>query len=701
MSIITQIRNKAGLMVILIGLALVSFLLMDVFSQNSLFNQSNSNVIGEIDGEEITAPMFEERVAEAVENYKANSKTDKVDEATLSSLRDQVWNELVRERIMKNASSDLGLAVSREELFDMVQGSQIHPTVKQAFTDPNTGNFDRSQVLKFLREIDQQPEEMQNKWKAFEKYLVSDRENEKYNTLITKGLYVTNFSAQSYMKQVFETASGRFLRVDYSTIADSSIEAPEEDLRKWYQEHVWEFKSKEAQRNLDYVVFEVKPSAEDRDALLKKMNEIRVSWLSSDDDSMFVVMNSEQPGDDRFYAQTELTDETRSRLFGDTIGALSEVYQDGNMFKLTRLARRMVRPDSVKARHILVKVKDTETEETAKKRADSLWQLVKNGGNFAALAQANSEDPGSGMNGGDLGFFAEGAMVKPFNDACFEGKKGDQVLVKSDFGFHIIEITDQKGGRTMARFATVSFELSAGTETYRVAYDSASAFVSRVKDKESFEQEAKKSGIEKRSAEGLKTSDRGLAGLENTREVVRWAFRSEDGAVSPVFESQQQFVVAILTVRIPKGIKPFEAVRPVVESRYKRDKKAEQISAKLEETRKKEGNSVERMAIGMGTVAQTFASVNFGSGFLNNIGMEPKVSGFIFGGKKGTLSKPIHGNNGVFVVVVDSVTPMPKEAEQGPTHGNLRNQLKSRVAGEGLSARKELISIKDERHLFY
>lgn len=701
MSIITQIRNKAGLMVILIGLALVSFLLMDVFSQNSLFNQSNSNVIGEIDGEEITAPMFEERVAEAVENYKANSKTDKVDEATLSSLRDQVWNEMVRERIMKNATSDLGLAVSREELFDMVQGSQIHPTVKQAFTDPNTGNFDRSQVLKFLREIDQQPEEMQNKWKAFEKYLVSDRENEKYNTLITKGLYVTNFSARSYMKQVFETASGRFLRVDYSTIADSSIEAPEEDLRKWYLEHAWEFKSKEVQRNLDYVVFEVKPSTEDRDALLKKMNEIRVSWLSSDDDSMFVVMNSEQPGDDRFYAQTELTDETRSRLFGDTIGALSEVYQDGNMFKLTRLARRMVRPDSVKARHILVKVKDTETEETAKKRADSLLQLVKNGGNFAALAQANSEDPGSGMNGGDLGFFAEGAMVKPFNDACFEGKKGDQVLVKSDFGFHIIEITDQKGGRTMARFATVSYELSAGTETYRVAYDSASAFVSRVKDKESFEQEAKKSGIEKRSVEGLKTTDRGLAGLENTREVVRWAFRSEDGAVSPVFESQQQFVVAILTVSIPKGIKPFEAVRTVVESRYKRDKKAEQISAKLEETRKKEGNSVERMAIGMGTVAQTFASVNFGSGFLNNIGMEPQVSGFIFGGKKGTLSKPIHGNNGVFVVVVDSVTPMPKEAEQGPTHGNLRNQLKSRVAGEGLSARKELISIKDERHLFY
>ena len=701
MSIITQIRNKAGLMVILIGLALVSFLLMDVFSQNSLFNQSNSNVIGEIDGEEITAPMFEERVAEAVENYKANSKTDKVDEATLSSLRDQVWNEMVRERIMKNATSDLGLAVSREELFDMVQGSQIHPTVKQAFTDPNTGNFDRSQVLKFLREIDQQPEEMQNKWKAFEKYLVSDRENEKYNTLITKGLYVTNFSARSYMKQVFETASGRFLRVDYSTIADSSIEAPEEDLRKWYLEHAWEFKSKEVQRNLDYVVFEVKPSTEDRDALLKKMNEIRVSWLSSDDDSMFVVMNSEQPGDDRFYAQTELTDETRSRLFGDTIGALSEVYQDGNMFKLTRLARRMVRPDSVKARHILVKVKDTETEETAKKRADSLLQLVKNGGNFAALAQANSEDPGSGMNGGDLGFFAEGAMVKPFNDACFEGKKGDQVLVKSDFGFHIIEITDQKGGRTMARFATVSYELSAGTETYRVAYDSASAFVSRVKDKESFEQETKKSGIEKRSVEGLKTTDRGLAGLENTREVVRWAFRSEDGAVSPVFESQQQFVVAILTVSIPKGIKPFEAVRTVVESRYKRDKKAEQISAKLEETRKKEGNSVERMAIGMGTVAQTFASVNFGSGFLNNIGMEPQVSGFIFGGKKGTLSKPIHGNNGVFVVVVDSVTPMPKEAEQGPTHGNLRNQLKSRVAGEGLSARKELISIKDERHLFY
>lgn len=470
-------------MVILIGLALVSFLLMDVFSQNSLFNQNNSNVIGEIDGEEITTPMFEERMAEAVENYKANSKTDKVDEATLSSLRDQVWNEMVREQIMKNAKSVLGLAVSREELFDMVQGSQIHPTVKQAFTDPNTGNFDRNQVLKFLREIDQQPEEMQKKWKAFEEYLVSDRENEKYNNLISKGLYVPNFLARSYMKQVFETASGRFLRVDYSTIPDSTIQAPEADLRKWYQEHVWEFKSKEEQRNLDYVVFEVKPSDEDRNALLQKMNEIRVAWLSENDDSMFVVMNSEQPGDDRFYAQTDLTDETRNKLFGDTIGALSEVYQDGNLFKLTRLSRRMVRPDSVKARHILVKVKESETEETAKNRADSLFQLAKNGGDFASLARANSEDPGSGMNGGDLGFFAEGAMVKPFNDACFEGKRGDKTIVKSDFGFHIIEIMDQKGGRTMAQFSTVSYELGAGTETYRVAYDSASAFVSRIKER--------------------------------------------------------------------------------------------------------------------------------------------------------------------------------------------------------------------------
>jgi peptidyl-prolyl cis-trans isomerase D len=361
----------------------------------------------------------------------------------------------------------------------------------------------------------------------------------------------------------------------------------------------------------------------------------------------------------------------------------------------------MLRPDSVKARHILVKVKESETEEAARKRVDSLFELVKNGGDFASLARTNSEDPGSGMNGGDLGFFAEGAMVKPFNDACFEGKTGDKVIVKSDFGFHIIEITDQKGGRTMARFATVSYELSAGTETYRMAYDSASAFVSRVKNKDSFEQEAQKSGIEKRSVEGLKTTDRGLSGLENTREVVRWAFRSEEGDVSPIFESQQQFVAAILTVSIPKGLKPFEAVRSVVETRYKRDKKAEQISTKLEETRKKVGNSVERMAIGMGTVAQTFASVNFGSGFLNNIGMEPKVSGFIFGGKKGTLSKPIHGNNGVFVVVVDSLTPMPKEAEQGPTHGNLRNQLKSRITGECLAARKELISIKDDRYLFY
>ena len=498
MSIITQIRNKAGLMVAIIGLAILSFLLMDVFSGNGIFGGPPSNTVGEIDGDEIGLMSFETRINEAVENYKINSQQDKVDDQTLGMLRENVWNELIREKILGTSYKQLGLAVSAEELFDMVQGTNINPSVRQAFSNPQTGEFDRAQVVQFLRNLSEQPEDVQRRWFNFEKYIKSERENQKYNNLVNKGLYVPKFFASSYNKNNTLQANGRFILMDYALIGDSTIEASEKELKAYYNNHKKDYESKDEIRAVDYLVFDVLASEEDDARALKQMTELREQFIASADDSLFVALNSDLPFDDNFVAASALVSEVQKQLFAGITTGVSDVYREGDFYKMTKMIIRTARPDSVKARHILVRINEGEAPEVAKARADSLFALAKNGGDFAALAKANSADPGSAEKGGDLGFFAEGMMVKPFNDAAFGGKKGDMVVVQSEFGFHIINITDQKGRKEVAKFATIANKIEPSTDTYRDVYAKAGKFLSATKDADAFEKNIEEQGLVKR-----------------------------------------------------------------------------------------------------------------------------------------------------------------------------------------------------------
>lgn len=701
MSVITTIRNKAGLMVTLIGLAIVSFLLMDVFSGNGIFSGNQSNNVGEIDGEEISIQLFETKVDEAVETYKANAQQDKVDDNTLGMIRDQVWNELLRERIMGGAYAELGIAVSEDELFDMVQGTNINPSVRQAFSNPQTGEFDRNQVVQFLRNLDQQPEDMQRRWLNFEKYLVQEREGQKYTALINKGLYVPTFFAKKYYENTNTIAEGRFVLLDYGVIADSTIEVTEKELKAYYNDHQKDFESKEELRAVDYVQYEVKPSADDDARALQNVTDLRDQFVATENDSLFVSLNSDLPFDDNFVAESALVSDVQKKMFqNNVVGVVSEVYRDGDYYKMTKMLSRVARPDSVKARHILLRAKEGESAEALKGRVDSLFALAKKG-DFAALAKANSEDPGSAEKGGDLGFFAEGMMVKPFNDACFGGRKGDMVTVQSDFGWHIINITDQKGSRVVAKFATIANQIEASTETYRAAYAEAGKFASQTTSAELFEKNVEEMGLVKRSAEFIRVNDRTLQGLPNSREIVRWAYKNEAGAISPVFEVEDKYIVATLTKVTPKGTKSFEEVKTDVEAYVKRDKKAEQLIAKAEKAVSVAKGDLEAVARESAGMVQAFNGATFQSNFLTGIGREPVVSGTIFTLKPGSLSKPLKGERGVYVVVVDTKTPAAEQGDLEPSKQALRNQLAARGSNEAFNAKKELIKQEDNRHLFY
>lgn len=699
MSIITTIRNKGGLMVAIIGLAILSFLLMDVFSSNSIFSGQSSNNVGEVDGDEISLMFFETRVTEAIENYKINTQQDRIDEATTAMLRDQVWNELIKEKVMGSSYGQLGLAVSTDELYDMVQGTNIHASVRQAFTNPETGEFDRTQVVQFIRGLDEQPEDIQRRWSNFERFIKNERESQKYNNLISKAFYAPAFFAKQQYAATNQKADGRFVLLDYASIPDSSITASEKELKAYYNAHLDEFESKEELRAIDYLIFDIIPSDGDDARALQRVSDLRADFMNASNDSLFVTLNSDQAYDDN-YIEVVNMDATQQALYAGEIGAVTEVYRDGSAYKMTKLVERTVRPDSVKARHILIRVPEGQAPDAFAAKADSLLELAKKG-DFARLARENSEDPGSAEKGGDLGFFGEGTMVKPFNDACFNGKKGDIVLVQSNFGYHIINIQDTKGRREVAKFASIVNQIEPSTETYREIYAKASRFLGQAKTAEAFETQIQEQGLVKRSAEGIRTGDRAISGMQDAREIVRWAYKANVGNVSDVFEMEDKYIVAALISSVPKGTKSFETVRADVEAKVKRDLKAKQLIEKANKAIAMANGDMEVIAREAGGSVQTFTGATFQANFVPSAGREPAVTGTIFAIGQAQMSQPIQGERGVYVVAVDVLSEVDAQADLSSTQTTIKSQLAARVAGEAFNAKKELVDQEDNRHLFY
>lgn len=700
MSIITKIRNRAGLLVAMIGLAILSFLMMDVFSGNGIFSNRPTNVAGEIDGTEIGIQQFENRVQEAIENYKANTQQDKIDEATIAMLRDQVWNELVREQLVQQEYAAIGLGVGIDELFDMVQGTNIHPSVRQAFSNPQTGQFDRSQVVSFIRNLDQQPEDMQKRWSGFEKYIKQERETQKYNMLLAKGLYVPTANAQRSIKRSSTAYEGRFILLDYALVADSSVSISDADLKAYYKKNSADYEQKEATRAIEFVAFDVQPSADDSSNARKLLEELAADFAATENDSLFVSLQSDLPYNDSWTREDALMNEYEKQLFSAETGTTTEIFIDGNYYKMMKLVARSSRPDSVRARHILVPVENGD-EISAKAKADSLKQLIDGGADFAALAKANSTDAGSAEKGGDLGFFAEGMMVKPFNDACFNGNKGDVVLVQSQFGFHIINITDKKGMRTAVKLATIANEIQPSTETYRDVFAKANKFQGENRTAEAFNSAIEEAGLVKRTAENIKIGDRSLPGFTNAREIVRWVYKAEVGDVSNTFELDDRYVVAVLTKASEKGVRPFEEVKSEIEVAVRRDKKAEKLLADARAGVEKAKGDIEAAARNLNNVIQRFNGANFESNFMPAMGRELTVLGKISKAEKGKLLAPIKGERGVYVVQLDAVVENPANGDVESVKRNLSAQYSSRAQNETLNALKERITVDDLRHNFY
>lgn len=700
MATLEKIRNRAGVLVaVVIGFALFAFILGDILgSGTSLFSNTQFEV-AEIGGTSIPYQELQRKIDNLSEIYKMNTGEASLTTEVYESIYEQAWQQLVNEYVMQKEYDKLGVLVGADELFDMVQGRNIHPIVRQIFTDPNTGMFNQEALINFLRNMKDDPSGSSLAyWLFVESEIMGERKALKYNSLLEKGLYVTSLQAKNAFFETNKKVDFDYIVQRYTSIADTLVSISEKEIKDYYKKNKDEFQQ-EHTRDIEYVAFDIVPSDEDNRDAKQWIEGMLEEFSSVQEVKQFTNLNSDLPYDNTNYSFGELSDEINNFMFNARVGEIYGPYFENGAYKIARLSEINFMPDSVRARHILIQPSETISQEQAKAKADSLLTLVKRGANFEMLAIEHSTDNGSRFNGGDLGWFPEGMMVQPFNDACFAARKGEKFLVETQFGYHVIELTDRAADVKKIQVAILTREIEPSTATYQRIFMQASSFAGANDTYEKFQNAVVEEGLSKRIASNILPADNRIAGLESPREMIRWAFNSKEHSVSQAFEISNKFIVATVSKVREEGTKPLADVREEIEITLRKDKKAEIIAAELK-NEISSGSDIDQIAMKRNLNVESALEVSFSSFSIPNAGIEPKVIAYASSIAEGKISEPIAGDNGVYLIRVTNIES-PENTDYTMEKNSLRNNFASRVGFEAYEALKKIAEIKDNRAKFF
>ena len=723
MSTLESLRKRSGLLVGIVGLAILAFILTDFFGgQGSMFG-SGETTVGEIAGNSIDVNIFKNKVDEAESAQLANGQKTSLTQEEKDGIVQQVWNQMINEQVMVKEYEKLGISISDEELYDLMV---IHPhsalvrnlsdpqsgKVSPMFANAQTGIIDPAKIKEFTQAM---TDEQEVQWLQLEDYVRQVRVIEKYNNLIKKGLYVTTSAAKREYLAQNTTANVRYVMKNYKLLADSTIKTTDEELNSYYTAHQNEYKQ-EASRVMEYITYDIAPSAEDIVESKRIMSGIAENFKvakSFSEDSTFIIAESEVRNFNQSYvAQGMLTPILDTTMFKSESGTVVGPYEENGSLKVTKLLGLKLSADSAKVRHILVGYKDsgasptiTRTKEEAKAKADSLLGALKKGGKFTDFVEKFSDDGGKKMppnkkegeeymgKGGDYGWLnAKSNFVEPFKNAGLDGKKGDLVIIESQFGYHLMEVLDTKGSLKKVQVGSIELKLEASSKTKQAIYSQANDFSGKNNTLELFKKGAKELNKDTRITEKLKENDKNIAGLENPRSLIRWAYDNKLGTVSEPQEHGDKYIIAVITDVREKGIATLEQVKEQVTAKVVQQKKAEIFTKEFASAMSGNAN-IDAIASIMKLPVEQAPNVNFMTNQIPGSNSEPAVMGTISVMKAKTLSKTITGKEGVFVVYVESVTDAPVLKDYtGPQKSQMQN-IQPRVDYEVYNALKENANI--------
>ena len=705
MAAIGNIRKHSTFLIIIIGVALAAFVLGDFAKGGG--GSRNINV-GEIEGEEITIMDFNSEAEKNINATMEQQKKDRLSVDEIFSVKDQTWNDFVHRIIMNNEYEELGLTVTSDELFDLVQGPNPHALIKQYFTDPNTKQYDRNMVVQYLQNMESLPDEAKLQWIRFEKYIKDDRLRGKFNTLISKGYYVPKDLANVMYNEKNDKADIEYVAAKFIDIKDSIFSPTDDDYAEYYDENKEQYKEK-ASRDIEYVVFNIVPSAKDVEDADRDMDQIAKELKETVDVIRFIKVNSDKPYDSSWFAAGKLPVQIDSSMFNSEVGTVSNTYMLNNEFHVARLMEIGQRPDSMRASHILIsyvgaynaRPEVERNRDQASELTDSLFNVLKRKpASMETLAKEFSNDPSVEQNNSDLGWFEDGSMVSAFNEAVYNNKVGEFTISETPFGFHIIEVTGKKDLVKKVKVAMVDREIYASDKTYQDTFAKASKIATESDNEAEFNDAVAEQRLNKRTMPTVREMSNYIAGLKSPRQIVRWAFNEDTkvGQVSSVFDLEEMFVVAVLTAKVDEGYPTLDQVKERI-----RQNVYNQLKGKYYVKKMKEFNSdIVKIKANMDVTDKNVNPIFFASRNLPGFTIENEVMGTVFGMKDGTVSQPIIGNSGVFVVKVNNITVAGDITNYSPIITEFQSEFQKQVDQDyPYMALKESLDIVDSRIDFY
>lgn len=705
MSAIQFLREKAGVLVAgIIGLSLFLFVVSDFFGngRGQRIKARKYYEMGKIGDETVSYQDYELQVQNLLEIYKISGNAS-IDEATSESIREQTWQQMIREKILDAQYKKLGIGVTSEEVDELVLGNNPHQIVLQLFTDQKTGTFNKSFLVNFLKQTEVD-ETAKKYWLFFENEIVNDRMNTKYNSLVSQGLYVTSKQAEFDKNLAANTVDFSYTVKNYASVTDSLLKVPASEIESYYSAHKETYK-RNALRDIEYITFDVKPSEDDIRQAEEWINKTKEEFAAAADPVQFINLTADTRYTGFYVPISEVPASLIEFVKKEDLNQIYGPYNEEGTLKLAKLIGVADRPDSVHVRHILLSVNQNRSLQQASAHADSLIRLIKSGTSFDVLAMTNSEDQGSAQLGGDLGWFPEGRMVLPFNNACFTGKKGDITKVESSFGVHIIEILDQSKKSRKYNIGIVDRKIIPGSATNQRIYSEASQFAGTNNTYDKFNKAIADLKLTKLVANDITPQQKTLPGLESPRSLIISLFQAEEGKIildnnqQAVFEIGDKYVVGYCTKAQEEGIAPLKDVQNDIRFLLARDKKAEIISAEFAKNIQP-GKTLEEIASSMGLTVQEATQINFRSYSVPGAGTEPALIAAASVSKQGEVSGPVKGDNGVYLLTVNNIA-----ASSGEDLKMLKDRLamtfKMRGSYEAYEALKRDANIIDKRYKFY
>ena len=717
MAVLNKIRQRSLFLILIIALALFSFVLSDLFKNSSAFTGSQ-DIVATINGQDVNRVDFMNKVELAQRQLGPNG--------TSTQAMNRVWDLEVRKAIMKTQFDELGLTVEKDQMRDLLKNSfsSFPEFLNEA------GVFDENKLNEFIANLKAtsptptvlggQIQINYDDWVDNEKSIAVGAQEQSYYNMIKAGITSTIGEAKVDYVLENEAVDVKFVQVPFSSISDSIVKVSKSEIEDYINANQKKFEV-DASRDINFVEFKEVASIEDEEAIknsviallnnkveyndVSKLNDTIIGLRETKDVENFINTYSDVKYNDNFVSKNTLPATVQDSIFKLGVGQYYGPYKDNGMFKISKVVAEKTIPDSVKVRHILIPFVGaqsaqpdvTQTEAEAKKTADSVLAVVKaNKSKFPELVTALSSDLGSVEKGGEYDFHPYNTMVPEFNDFEFEGKTGDLGVVKTAFGFHIIEILGQKEKNRVLKIATLGQKIEPSEKTIDDVFNATSKFEIAIQDKD-FQEVATKNSYEVKPVNGIKELDENIPGLGSQRSIVRWAF--EDGTKVGDYKRfsipNGGFVVVQLSASNKKGLMSVEAASVTAIPEIRKEKKAKMIREKIA------GKSMDAIASSQNVTVQNASAVNMKNPTLSGAGNEPLVVGNAFGLKVGQKSKLIDGNNGVYMIEVTNKTEAPKLDNYQAVANRLTAARVGAAQVKVYNALKEAAEIEDNRAKFY